>query len=191
MTMIFFSEIPRQRTIVFIVPRREIAVFRQRELVSGNRIEKVLWRKAKQTLFPHANLASVELAADQSPDPGTGWVTEIFAIDESQVTTYGDNVIAKHTARINAYERAGITLFDNALGFALTGAQLFPHSSATAIGIQGVVVPQGDGANCFIGPEAIIAPGWPHHAFDGTQAGFEATWWRTVFPTVDPPRWPT
>ena len=44
--MIFFSEIPRQRTIVFIVPRREIAVFRQRELVSGNKTEKVSDRKS-------------------------------------------------------------------------------------------------------------------------------------------------
>jgi hypothetical protein len=188
--MIFFSEIPRQRTIVFIVPRREVAVFRQRELVSGNRIEKVSWKKAKQTLFPHANLASIELAADQSPDPGTGWVTEIFAIDQSQVTTYGGKLIARHTARIIAYDRAGINLFDNSLGFALTLAQLFPRSGATAIAIQGVVVPQGEGANCFIGPEAIIAPGWPHHVFDGTPTGLEAPW-RTVFPTADPPRWPT
>ena len=186
--MIFFSEIPRQRTIVFIVPRRDIAVFRQRELVSGNKTEKVSWRKAK-TLFPLANLAAIELAKDQSPDPGTGWVTEIFAIDQSQVTTYGGKVIARNTARINAYERAGITLFDNTLGFALTGAQLFPHSGATAIGVQGVVVPQGAGANCFIGPEAIIPSGWPHHVFDGTPAGLEDPW-RTVFPAVDPPRWP-
>jgi hypothetical protein len=187
--MIYFCEILRQRTIVYIVSRNEIATFNHGELTSNNRTEKLAWGKAK-TFFPRANLALLELASGESPPPGSGWLTEIVVLDQATVTTYGGIVHARNASRIVGHDRAHVNLFDTAVGFAFSKTHLFPRRDTTAIAVDGIVVPQErEGANCFIGPEAILPGGWPHHLFDGTQEGFEAEW-RLAFPTNDPPKWP-
>lgn len=187
-SLICFTELRRQRTLVYIVVRGE-ATFTSGELTAGPTAKHYLWKEAK-FLFPEADLAALELASGQSPPPGsTGWAHRIFVLGQSEVTTYGGTVTARDTARIIGHNRAGIQLLDKSIGFAFSGAQLFPHEEATAIAIEGVVVPQKSGANCFVGTGSIIPSDWPHHPFDGTQASFEAAW-RTTCPTADPPRWP-
>jgi hypothetical protein len=184
--VIYYAELTRRRTFVFIVTRGD-AVFKHRELQLGPKVESIKWTAAKR-LFKTANLEAIE-KGEPPPPEATGYVTEVVVINQAEVTMIGGKAIARDSARIIARERAHVKLLDQSTGFAFSKAQLFPHREATAIAIEGLIVPLERGANCFVGPEAMIAPGFDSHQFDGTQQGFESVW-RSVFSTKDPPRWP-
>jgi hypothetical protein len=188
--MIYFCEIPHQRTLVYIVTHNDVATFRQGELTTNNRQERLTWRNAKRYLA-RASLASLELPEDDLPQPGsTGWAKRIVVVDKAIVTTYGGTVNARDESRVIGYDHAHLNLFDKAVGFGFSKTQLFPHAGTTAVAIEGIIVPQDrEGANCFSGPDAFTAQGWPDHPFDGTPEGFEQAWRESAL-RGEPPAWP-
>lgn len=187
--MIYSCEITQQRLLVYVVPRDETAVFRNGEAVISAKRRHLKWKEAR-ALFPEAQLPMLELASGQSPPLKAEWTTEVISLGNSRVTVYGGLARARETSIIIGYEAATIKLYDQAVGFAFSGTRLFAYADAFAIGVQGSVFCQeAAGANCFIGPEAHIQPGWPHHSFDGTAAGLEKEW-RIALPRHMLPQWP-